>query len=161
MADPLSIGASVVGLISTATQVSLVMLDFIDNVKDAPILARHVMSEVYAIKVAISTLQGYLWGETSTTGSQESMILVEHLAVVLTGCVFTFVELEKEASALKSSYNMKILERAKWARKKSTFTQIFTHLQNHKTSLILILDILQRSAGLLLFSSKYATNNPI
>lgn len=142
--DPLSLTAAVVGLVNGAGKITATLYELTNNIKDAPSLAHHVMGEVHSINSIICSLQAFLWGESRASKSREAMILIEHLVTTLTGCVCTFSELEMEINDLKSGDGMNTLDRLKWIHRKDTIDQLFQRLQNHKSSLSLMLTILGR-----------------
>lgn len=144
MADPLSVTASVVGLVTAAGQITSLLYQFINSVQDAPSLANHVMTEVHSINSVICSLQPFLWGQARASKPQEDMILIEDLIITLTGCVCTFSELELVVKGLGSNDGMDTMDRVRWARKEGTIRQLFERLQTQKSSLTLMLTILER-----------------
>lgn len=146
--DPLSVTASIVGLIAAASKITSLLFEITNNLNDAPSLMRHVMNEVQCINSAICSLQAFLWREAhgSKPPEGEAMILIDHLVITLTGCVCTFSELEVEINALKSMDGERYIDRVKWAIKQPTVSQLLQRLQNHKSSLVLMLNILERLA---------------
>lgn len=71
-----------------------------------------------------------------------SMVLVDHVVVVLSGCVMTFSELEELLGTLNVDGDLDVIDCVKWARKESKIAAIVGRLQNHKASLTSILTIL-------------------
>lgn len=59
MADPLSIAAGVIGILTAASHI---LIDFTKNSKDAPQTARMVLTEVNKISLTLSHLQSFLPG---------------------------------------------------------------------------------------------------
>lgn len=143
--DPLSVTASVVGLVLAADQVKSILLQLINGLNDPPNLTRNVMDEIHSITSVICSLQKFLPDEAraSESRSRKGLIHVDHLIITLTGCVRTFSDLQKEISDLKSGDGMNALDRFKWARKEDIIIQILRRLQEHKSSLALMLNILQ------------------
>lgn len=71
-------------------------------------------------------------------------ILVEHLVATLIGCVITYSELEAIVDNLGiGSSVMRVYDRTRWALKENEIRDILQQLQNHKSSLGLMLTILQ------------------
>ena len=60
--DPLSVTASVVGILGAATKVSSVLITFVQSTKSAPRLAYTVLAEVNGLSTTFSHLQTYLLG---------------------------------------------------------------------------------------------------
>ena len=141
MSEPLSIAAGVVGILTAAAQVSTLLINFTKATKHAPARARHVMTEVNDISGTLSHLQSFLFGIEYADTSRTSLLKADHIVTIISGCVMTFSELEKLLDALKTK-DMRILDGMKWARKEKDITTLIQRLQHHKTSLSLMLDIL-------------------
>ena len=138
--DPLSVSASIIGVLVAAAKVSSVLITFAQNTKAAPKLAQTVLSDINGLSTVLSHLQTYLLGNTTPLKSRASLILVEQVIVTLTECVITFSELE---DVLGTSKDMGVLDRIKWAMKESKISDIQRRLQSDKSSLTLMLTILQ------------------
>ncbi|KAI9694371.1 MAG: hypothetical protein M1820_008971 [Bogoriella megaspora] len=141
--DPLSVGASVVGLLSAGAKLSASLHSIICNVLDAPSLAQNVLQEVGDIAASLARIQIYLNGQAQADPERGSLILIEHILTTLTGCVTTYSELQCLLDSLNSGENMKIFDKLKWARLKGRISILVQRLQNHKSSLTLMLTILQ------------------
>ena len=140
--DPLSVSASIIGILGVAAKVSSVLITFVQNTKAAPKLAQTVLAEVNGLSAVLGHLQTYLIGVVSPSKSRASLILVEQVIVTLAECVTTFSELEDLLGT--SDYNdMAVLDRMKWAMKESKVSDIQGRLQSIKSSLTLVLTILQ------------------
>ena len=141
MSDPLTIVAGVVGILTAAAQISTLLINFTKASKNAPSRARHIIAEVNDISGTLSHLQSFLLGNEYSDTSRTSLLKADHIVTILSGCVMTFSELEKLLDALETK-DMRILDSMKWARKEKDITALIQRLQNHKTSLSLMLDIL-------------------
>ncbi|KAG8527895.1 uncharacterized protein KY384_006811 [Bacidia gigantensis] len=141
MSDPLSIAAGVVGILTTAAQISSVLIKFTKATKNAPQEAAILVQEVSDINTILATLQVFLLGDHAADRSRTSLLKVDQVVKVLSSCVLTFSELEILMDELKVE-NSDVLDRMRWARKEMAITKLVQRLQNHKTSLSLILTIL-------------------
>lgn len=141
--DPLSVSASIIGILGAAAKVSSVLITFVKNTKAAPKLAQTVLADVNGLSTVLSHLQTYLLGTVSPTRSRASLILVEQVLVTLAECVTTFSELEDVLGTTKHDAGMDIMNRIKWATKESKVVDIQRRLQSNKASLTLMLTILQ------------------
>lgn len=65
------------------------------------------------------------------------------MAVTLTGCVITSSELEVIVNGVRVDPEMGFFDRVKWSIKEHQIKDIVQRIQNHKSSLTLILNILQ------------------
>jgi len=157
--DPLSVTASIVGILGAAAKVSSLLITFVQNTKGAPKLAQAVLAEVNGLSAVLSHLQTYLLGTASSSKSRASLILVEQVIVTLAECVTTFSELEDVLGTARLESDLRIMDRVKWAMKESKVADIQARLQRNKASLSLMLTILQWSASpisLLLTLSSFA-----
>ena len=141
MSDPLSIAAGVVGILTAAAQISTLLINFTKATRNAPSRARHIITEVNDISGTLSHLQSFLLGNEYSDTSRTSLLKADHIVTILSGCVMTFSELEKLLDGLETK-DMRILDGMKWARKEKDIAALIQRLQNHKTSLSLMLDIL-------------------
>lgn len=141
--DPLSVTAGVLGILMAAGKVSSALNGFIKNTKNAPKRAQEILGDVNAFSGILSQLQAYLFGRANSSPSRASMILIEQVIVTLTECVTTFSELEDALGTADSGSEMTILNRARWAMKEKDIIEIHRKLQNNKSSLTLMLTILQ------------------
>ena len=144
--DPLSVSASLIGVITAAVQVSGLLKEFIDNVKGAPESARNVLREVLDVSISLQQLQEFLLGKQVASIARTSFIMVEQVVVVLTDCVITFSELEQVLETSKADRPMGIRDRLKWVSKEPAVIQVLGRLQASKASLNLMLTTLTWSA---------------
>lgn len=140
---PLSVSASIIGILSAAAKVSALLITFVRNTKAAPKLAQTVLADVNSLSTVLSHLQMYLLGTASPTRSRASLILVKQVLMTLVDCVITFSELEDVLGVSKHKAEMDSLDCLKWARKESKVADIQQRLQSNKSSLTLMLTILQ------------------
>ena len=140
--DPLSVSASIIGILGAAAKVSSVLITFVQNTKAAPKLAQTVLAEVNGLSAVLGHLQTYLIGVASPSKSRTSLILVKQFVVTLAEWVTTFSELE-DLLGTSDHNDMAALDRMKWAMKESKVSDIQGRLQSNRSSLTLMLTILQ------------------
>ncbi|MCJ1392743.1 hypothetical protein MMC18_005614 [Xylographa bjoerkii] len=140
--DPLSISASIVGLITAAVQISSLLKTFINHTKHASISAQSVLLEIRDIGVCLNQLQGFLLGTQEASKSRKSLIMVEQVVIVFTDCVSVFSDLEQTLEMIRSDQPTRIIDRMKWAAKESSIAKILLRLQASKASLNLMLTTL-------------------
>ena len=140
--DPLSVSASLVGLITAAAQVTKLLTGLVQDAKEAPDSCRSILREVSGISICLQQLQGFLIGAQEAPRSHTSLILVEQALVILADCVLTFSDLEQSLESLKIENSMGVLDRLKWVRKEPLINRLFSKLQASKASLNLILTTL-------------------
>ena len=142
MADPLSVAASVVGILSTAAHVSKKLFDFVQNTKDAPEQARTTLSEINDLRGILQHCQELIEGNEQSQRPGSRYILVDHVTTVLTSCVLSFSQLDRLLGELETDGELGVLDRVKWAWKEKKLAKITGRLVSQKVSLGLILTIL-------------------
>ena len=140
--DPLSVSASVVGLLAAVGSITAFLRRLVNNTSDAPESARHVLAEVYGIGSCLAGLKPFLQGTKTASTSRTSMIMLDHVIVTLTECMTTFSDLEKALESLKSTQPNTVVKRVRWAMKDQTLRRILSRLQTSKLSLNLMLTML-------------------
>jgi hypothetical protein len=141
--DPLSVAASVTGLLGVGVRISSSLFSLITACRDAPNLAQSLMWEVTDISAILGHLQSYILGRTRIATSRASMIMVEHLLTTLTGCVATYSDLQRVLEDLNLKPEMNVFDKIKWARSESLIHTIVRRLQHQKSSMSLMLTIIQ------------------
>jgi hypothetical protein len=142
MADPLSVAASVVGLLTAGAQITQVLNTLISRARWVPQDCRIACAEVADIRRILSQLRVFLLGIETTTPSRSSLILVDQVVVTLASCVTTFSEADVLVRKLESEERMGLWNRFKWAEKVESLSDLVRRLQMHKSSLGLMLSIL-------------------
>ena len=77
MADPFSIGASVVGVIVPALHGMRLLLDDLEKIKDAPKAVKRLEADVRSVDAALNTLQaveGREWDLLGTTVAERTTV---------------------------------------------------------------------------------------
>lgn len=142
MADPLSVAASVVGLLTAAVQVSTFLYNVIRKSRDAPKSATKLRNSVEDIRNVLEQLQRYLDGGRPAQRSRTALIMVEQVTATLASCVTTFDDLKTFAATLQSESKMGLLVRARWVFKEEALHDFQTRLEAQKSSMTLMLTIL-------------------
>ena len=137
--DPLSIAASVVGLLGATVKVSSVLNTFVRGLKNVPNVAHGVLQEVSDISTCLAQLQTYLMGTNVGSRSRTALLMVEQVVVILTSCVMTFSELEETVESLNDDrWSKRII----WLLREPKFEKLGQRLNSSKSSLNLMLTIL-------------------
>lgn len=135
--DPLSVTASIVGLLGATAKVS----SLVKAVKSAPSLMLDVLSEVSDIRMSLYQLQT-LFGSETTFGSRASLLMVEDIIVVFTKAVMTFSELENVMEQFEKDESLRVISRMKLALKEPIISKLLLRLQSSRASLSLMLSTL-------------------
>lgn len=153
MGDPLSIIASIAGLVTISAQIARVAKSLYDSGKDAPISINKVKEEMEDMNLIFCEVQLFISGASKKPDrSRLTMISLDHLVATLSGCVLVCSSLEKtlgDVSGIAESgpkgWNRALaVERIKWALwKEADAMVVIEDLQRHKLSLSLMLNIIQ------------------
>ena len=141
MGDPLSVLASVVGILAAATKIASGLSSLRSSLADAPRSLDHALSQVYGIKIALSAIEKLLCDDGGTVTGQLGLIHVDDLIVTLTEAVMTFDELETLLSPFLEAINDSMRERIKWSLKDDQIESLLVRLDRHKSTFILMMTI--------------------
>ena len=142
--DGISVAASILGLVGAAAKVTVYLNALVTSVKMAPKLAQSVLLEVSDVSICLSQLQQLLLGMEMGSKSQERLIAIQQLIVVLSNCVSIFSELEEilEPLYLTASVPMSKTKIARWLYREQSISTLLIRLQASKQSLTLIVTTL-------------------
>ncbi|KAL8992409.1 MAG: hypothetical protein Q9169_007125 [Polycauliona sp. 2 TL-2023] len=146
MAEPLSLAAGVIGVLTAAAQISSLLVHYMKNSRDAHRSARAVLTEVSDIRIILSHIQLLMLYDEPRARTTLQLLHVGQVVTIIAGCVLTFSELEKLLDGITirptQADDMRTLSRLNWARKEGDIFKLIQRLQNHKASLTLILTVL-------------------
>ncbi|KAI6750680.1 hypothetical protein HG530_014576 [Fusarium avenaceum] len=136
MSDPLSVAASIAGLISITVEAVKFLSPYVSAAKETPQVAAHVYSEVQSTQVILMGLQSLTKNLQSVSIQHAAMIGVNQVVAVLTDGVLLYSELHKELQSL-------------WAKDGVEKVPLIgrLQLQSFKSSMTLVLMILQSDSG--------------
>ncbi|KAL8291060.1 hypothetical protein RB597_005576 [Gaeumannomyces tritici] len=146
--DPLSVAASVAGLLGAGAKMVALMSPIVNN-SDAPPLCRAVLTELCEVTATLHQVEHFIAGRLPDGGpvprDRYELVLMEQLAAVLTSCVMTKDDLETLADDLGLVYSgtgiSGTFDRARWVRKEQDIGRVLARLQNHKSSLSCMLNV--------------------
>jgi hypothetical protein len=190
--DPLSISASIAGLLAVTGTIISTLEGFTSNVKNAPQSALSALFAVKDMKLALASVEKLLSSLSSLERTRKEMIQIDHLVIAITQSVVTLVELESlvrppglnvaksgkqsiqkhkiseprlistscavdavdlpPSASLHNNLNevndlwplrLSAWERLKWVWKEADVSRTIKRLEGHKSSISLILNILQ------------------
>ena len=141
MSDPLSIAAGVVGLTQPTLQIVKILTRITKSAKNAPQQIAIALTEVTETSTILCRLQEYLFNLDRANGVGVTQIEIDHVVVILSGCVATYSEFEALLDKIELE-NLTVLYRVIWAIDAEKIADIVKRLQTHKASLSLLLTIL-------------------
>lgn len=142
MADPLSIAASIAGLLSLAGQVYTTLDTFISNVQHAPSFANCIRIEVDSFRSSLNALHTLLFSGTAPP-KRAALIPADFIILTFTDATLLFSEIEAEVLPLIQLDNFDFIARSRWTRKKAQLETLVSRLQWQKLTLVLQLNILK------------------
>ncbi|KAL2069465.1 hypothetical protein VTL71DRAFT_14144 [Oculimacula yallundae] len=146
--DPLSVLASVIGILAATTKVATALSGIKSSLVDAPRTIDHALSQVNSIKAALSAIEKLLLRYDSVDSKRIAMIQVDDLVVTLTDAVLTFDEFETLVSPFLGLSSIAIGDRMKWAWKNDEVESILGRLERHKSTMLLMLSIAQSASDI-------------
>jgi hypothetical protein len=143
--DPLSVTASIVGILAAAGKIYELLHTVASSAKEAPQVVTALMFEVDDVRSAFASLQSLLVDLSSAPPRRTAMVQVDRLIVTLTETVLTFSELETVVAPLAVPQGQKfpLRTRLKWTRVEGDCARMVEKLQRHKLSVSLMLNIFQ------------------
>ncbi|EXM13330.1 PH-like domain superfamily [Fusarium oxysporum f. sp. vasinfectum] len=150
MSDPLSVAASIAGLISITVEAVKFLSPYVSAAKETPQVAAHVYSEVQSTQVILMGLQSLTKNLGSVKVQHAALIGVNQVVAILTDGVLLYSELHKELQSLRAkdgAEKVPLRGRLQWVWKESTFVTLLNRLQSFKSSMTLVLMILQSDSG--------------
>ncbi|EWZ00220.1 hypothetical protein FOYG_00108 [Fusarium oxysporum NRRL 32931] len=150
MSDPLSVSASIAGLISITVEAVKFLSPYVSAAKETPQVAAHVYSEVQSTQVILMGLQSLTKNLGSVKVQHAALIGMNQVVAILTDGVLLYSELHKELQSLRAkdgAEKVPLRGRLQWVWKESTFVTLLNRLQSFKSSMTLVLMILQSDSG--------------
>ena len=144
MADPLSIAASVIGLLSVAAKVSAVITSFISSVNDVPESAQAALTTVEGMRLTLTSVKHLIDRLSQLPKERKKMIHVRHLVVVFREAVLSFSNLEAIiVSGAGCGTKSTAWNTMMWLLEEKNISRAVQRLEAHRTSLSSMLNILQ------------------
>ena len=140
--DPLSIIASVTGILAVTAKVITTLTSFAKSVKRCPDSAQNVLREAADLQVCMSQVQAFILGDEEAEASRMQLLMVEQLVVTLSNCVLTMSELDKLLDSLKINEAFTTRSRLRWMREEHNIVELLARMQASKISLNLMLTTL-------------------
>jgi len=145
MADPLSIAASVVGLVTVAGKISAAMTSFVLGAADVPESARAALAAIDAMRLTLASVRQLMTKLSKMPRERKEMIHVTHLVVLFREAILSLSELEAiicpaSASVGDTTWTW---DAVKWLLQEKRITAAVQRLESHRTSLSVMLNILQ------------------
>jgi hypothetical protein len=142
MAEPSSVAASVIGLLTAAAQISQTPYNLTNQMKRAPKEVKDTRTEGADIRNVLNQLQLFIRGAARASASMTSLIRVDQVVTTLAATVTTCSELDVFVEALDSDDSIGLMDRVRWLTKEKDLKGLISKLQLHKSSTSFMLTIL-------------------
>lgn len=137
--DPLSLIASITGVLAVAAKITTSLTHFIQREKDAPNTTHNIVAEVSDLKICLTQLKSWIQDPKSVNSPA---ISVGQIVAVGTSLVINISELEKILDFFRLEEPWSTVKRFRWARQEKRVNTILTRVRAARSSLNLILTIL-------------------
>ena len=142
--DPLSVIASVTGILAVAAKITTAVTESIQSVGDVPASTRSVLAEVSDLSFCLSQLTPFLRGTRTAERIRRDGISVEQVVAISTSLVMSISELESLLDSFKLDLPMSAFARIQWVRNEERINGILNRIRASRDSLNLILTIFTR-----------------
>ena len=139
--DPLSVTASITGIIVVATKLCDGITTLIKKERNAPPSMSALRHEVSDLSVCLVQIQPFIQNDQSTPRSRRAAITVELVIVITTSCVVNLAKLEEILDSFRIDQPLATFDRMRWIKREPEINELMARVQASKVSLILILII--------------------
>ncbi|KAI0509384.1 P-loop containing nucleoside triphosphate hydrolase protein [Xylaria bambusicola] len=143
MADPLSIAASVAGLIALSGSIYKIVGDFVERAAHPPQSAHALLLSVSEMRMVLKSVSDLIDDFLKYPPKRRALVRLDHLIICLTQAVLSFSELEKFVNPWATRTQRSLWQRWKLASQDERISRFNTRLQENKLSISLVLNILQ------------------
>jgi len=140
MADPLSIAASIAGLLTITTRIYSTVKDFASSLADAPKSALSLLQTIEDMKLTLVLFKDLMNELSTLPPEKKAMIRLDHIAITFTHCIATLSELESMVLVDNLSG---VWDRLRWTLKEDKLTALLPRLESQKSSLSLMVSVLR------------------
>ncbi|KAK2743484.1 hypothetical protein FQN55_007255 [Onygenales sp. PD_40] len=145
--DPLSIAGSIAGLLTISGKLCSILNSIISSAHQAEGSVRWALAEITATKTAIAALQGILDAIESIPLYQRALIRLGNFSIILSEVVLAFDRLDRLIGPFEGlASNFSVRDQMKWTWNEEAIAFEIQQLQTLKSSLVLMLNILQCSS---------------
>lgn len=137
MADPLSIAASVVGLLGAAGKICAALSSFVGSAIDAPASARTTLAAVEELRLSLQMVRQLVDTISGLPARRRQLVRLDHIAITFSNCILTLSELESLVC-----FKDGVMHRLKWAWSEKKVLVLLPRLESQKSSLSLMVTVL-------------------
>ncbi|KAK0103378.1 hypothetical protein ONS95_005404 [Cadophora gregata] len=141
MSDPLSVAASVAGLLTAAQMTSAAISKLVSTKKSGSSEINDIKTTVDTLRPVVQQVQLLLLNQAKIHPERAAMILFEEIALTLTELVRVFSDLKKCIEGLDADQKLGWLDSVRWLSKADELKGYLQRLEKGKSSLILMISI--------------------
>ncbi|KAI0968504.1 P-loop containing nucleoside triphosphate hydrolase protein [Xylaria arbuscula] len=141
--DPLSIAASVAGLIALSGSIYTIIGDFVERAAHPPQSAHVLLLSVSEMRIVFNSVSDLIENFLKYPPKRRALVQLDHLIICLTQAVLSFSELEKLVNPWVTRPHRSLWQRWKLINVEERISRINRRLQENKVSISLVLNILQ------------------
>ena len=145
--DPLSVIASVTGILAAAFKISNAASALISGWKEAPNSLHSIVSEMAALSACLAQLRPFLSRREIAPKSRMAAISVEQIVVVASSCVLAVSELQKTLDSLEPEKPLSKRVKLRWSSYEKKINMLRSRVQASTSSLNLVLTVLTCSTA--------------
>jgi len=138
----LEIAAAIIGILAAAGKVAEILDPIVSTFKDVNRNIVAVLTEVNSSRIILSALQVYLEDLSASPHGRRELIKVNQLAATVMDGVLLFSELEELVLPFARPA-LSLQSRINWAWNDDKFATLVSRVQNFKSSITVMLNILQ------------------
>ncbi len=140
--DPLSVIASITGILTAAFKISNAASAIISGWKDAPNSLHSIVSEMAALRACLAQLMPFLSRRETAPKSRMAAISVEQIVIVASSCVLAVSELQKTLDSLEPDKPLSKTVKLRWSSHEKKINMLRSRVQASANSLSLVLTAL-------------------
>ncbi|KAJ9149383.1 hypothetical protein NKR23_g4304 [Pleurostoma richardsiae] len=144
MADPLSIAASITGLVAAARKIYTVLSGFTASVSNAPEIVQATLAEVVQMKSALIEVQQLMDAVETLPPDRKALIRLDHITITFSQCTIILTELESVVCD-RFVTDARLTSRLRWALGESEkkIARLLPRLESQRSCLTLMMSILR------------------
>lgn len=139
--EPLSVAASIIGILATSAKIVTVVTDLVRREKDTPQSLHRVLTEVSELNTCLAQLAPFIQGAKSTDRGRKDTISLEQVVVINTSLVLNMSELDKTLDSYNLGDKISKFNRMRWMMDETKILEILNSVRASKASLNLILTL--------------------
>ncbi|KAH9905739.1 P-loop containing nucleoside triphosphate hydrolase protein [Xylariomycetidae sp. FL2044] len=143
MGDPLSIAASVAGLLALSGKIYVVLSSLVSQANKAPQSTYDLLLSVTEMRTSLTSISQLIESFLDVLPARRSLVQLDHLIICLTQSVLTFSDLESFVGTWPEDIHSSLWKRWRWAGKEDKIIAFRDRIHHHKASIGLVLNILQ------------------